>query len=145
MRVKPFFAGAAVMFALTGAVVVWSGDYPDFTRRAPGAGKSLVRKDSLSIGNITDSAAEYHKKVIKTEGTVSSKVKTKRHKGKQYTIFKMRDPAGGAVMLVYLKGFHRSIKKGDRLSVRGRYYEKRKYLFITLKNVLKGREFEILG
>ena len=97
------------------------------------------------VSAFTSDPDAHHKKVVWAEGVISSKVKTKRHKGKDYTLFKMKDPEeNGGAMLVYLKGLHGELQKGDLLRVRGRFYAKRRYLFIKLKNVLKGREFRVL-
>ncbi len=99
-----------------------------------------------SIREVTDSPGQYHRKVILTKGKISSKVETKHHKGNDYTVFKMEDSGGGTPMLVYLRGKHARLKTGDKLMVTGRYYKKRSYIkFFKLKNVLKGRKFEVLG
>lgn len=99
----------------------------------------------LSVDHVAQNAGKYHKKVIKVGGRITSPVKMKHFRGKDYTVFKMKNSENGATMLVYLRGYHENLKKSDRLNIRGRFYEKRKYLFIKLKNVLKGRNFEVLS
>ena len=110
---------------------------------APFAGAETAEPEG-PVAMFTKSADFYHRKVVSAEGVISSRVKTKTYRGKEYTVFKMRDPDGKGVMAVYLRGFHTELKTGDRLRVRGRFYEKRRYLFIRFKNVLKGREFVVL-
>ncbi len=133
---KPFllFPALVLMFSVFGTT-------------APDAEEKKTDETPLSVDHVTDNADVYHRKVIKTEGNISSEVETRRFKGKDYTVFKMKGAdGGGTVMLVYLRGTHDTLKKGDRLSIRGRFYKERKYLkFIKLKNVLKGREFEVLS
>lgn len=97
------------------------------------------------MDHVAHNAGKYHRKEILVEGKISSPVKMKRFKGKDYTVFKMKNSKDGATMLVYLRGFHKKLKRKNRVSIWGRFYKKRKYLFIKLKNVLKGKEVEILG
>ena len=106
---------------------------------------SVRAETGSTVSVFTSNPDAHHRKVVWAEGVISSQVKTKRYKGKDYTLFKMKDPGeAGDAMMVYLRGFHTDLKKGDLLRVRGRFYAKRKYLFIKIKNVLKGREFRVL-
>lgn len=98
-----------------------------------------------TVAFFTSNPRAHHREEIWAEGVISSTVKIRKHKGGPYTVFKIKDPVKeGGAMRVYLKGLHKELKKGDRLRVRGRFYEKRRYLFIGFKNVLKGKEFVVL-
>lgn len=139
MKRALFFAtgGLAVMLAGT-LFIVQKGD-------ARTAQNGYDNPLSISIREVTGSPEQYDRKVILTEGKISSGVKIKRYNGKDYTVFKMEDSGGGAPMLVYLRGTHARLKTGNRLNITGRYYKKRSYIKIfKLKNVLKGRKFEVL-
>lgn len=126
---------AAAALAAAAFAVLWNL-IPSPPARAETEGRVSV---------FTSNPDAHHKKVVWAEGVISSRVKTRRHKGKDYTLFRMKDPEeNGGAMLVYLKGLHGELQKGDLLRVRGRFYAKRRYLFIKLKNVLKGREFRVL-
>ncbi|WP_462137666.1 hypothetical protein [Candidatus Mycalebacterium sp.] len=140
MRQTLFFAASGLAVILVGAFLIFQN------ADAPAAQNGYDNPLSISIREVTDNPGQYNRKVILTEGEISSGVETKRYNGKDYTVFKMEDSKGGTPMLVYLRGTHARLKTGDRLKVTGRYYKKRKYLKIfKLKNVLKGRKFEVLG
>jgi len=115
-------------------------------RQSPARTQAKIAPEiPLSVDHVAQNAGKYHRKVIKVEGRISSPVQMKHFRGKDYTVFKMKNSENGATMLVYLRGYHENLKKSDLLNIRGRFYEKRKYLFIKLKNVLKGRNFEVLS
>lgn len=128
---------------IVAAAVIWNF-IPEGTAASLKVAAENERPHTVSV--FTSNPRAYHRKVVRAEGLISSQVKTKRFKGKGYTVFKMKDPGGSeTAMRVYLKGNHNAaLNKGDRVRVRGRFYEKRKYLFIPLKNVLKGRDFEVV-
>ncbi len=137
MREKPLLTKAALLAAALAVMLVGSQTAAGYRESAP--------ESPLSVDQVAHNAGKYHRKVIRVEGRISSRVRTKHFKGKDYTIFKMKNSEDGATMLVYLRGFHTNLERNNRLSIRGRFYEKRKYLFIKLKNVLKGRNFKILS
>ncbi len=148
MRKKTLLAATAAVLSVALAAVFFylpiGGGFspPETAVRTP---EIAAPPPPLSINHVADKAEHYHRKEIRVEGTISSRVKMKRFKGKDYTVFKMKNSEKGATMLVYLRGSHKNLNKNNRLIINGRFYKKKRYLFIKLKNVLKGKTFEVLS
>ncbi len=136
---------AGILVLIAAALVVI------FPKLNPGDDTVAARKEeaaqatALSVDYVAGNAEKYHRKVVRVEGKISSPVKQKKFKGKDYTVFKMKNSEKGATVLVYLKGVHAELEKNNKLNIKGRFYKSRRYFLIKLKNVLKGKEFEVLG
>lgn len=97
----------------------------------------------VPISSVLSARKEYDGSKITLVGIVSKVKFTHSLKGKPYTLFKLADADSNHVK-VYIKGHH-EIEKGDEVMVYGKFKRSKKYLFKKFKNVLKGKQLEVLG
>jgi hypothetical protein len=97
----------------------------------------------VSIKDVVSNPGEYDGKKVSLEGKVTKVDYRNSSKGEQFTIFKLKDSEDNEVR-VYYQDERRSISKGDKVKIMGRFWEEKSYFLFKIKNVIRARTVDIL-